>query len=165
MDDKTETAAAKAADQERTRAALEIELAAHLAEGDLEEMLVQLDELAERRRKDPVVEARYEELRDLCAKAILREGPRYYLDARGVKRYAFAVQPEPVEIDVGRLMDFYADGSLPVEVLNKIAPRKVDKDAYRRAAAKGELTKEQIAATARIRKGTPHVRFADPVDS
>ena len=151
-------------DDEKRVAALVLERTAKAAEGDLEEAICQLDELVEARRKDPVIEERYEELRDLVAKAILKDGPRYYLDDRGDKRYAFAVQPEPVEIDVAELIAMNGRGELAGEVLDQIAPRKVDKEAFRRAASTGRLTKAQVAATCKITKGTAHVRFTDPYD-
>ena len=151
-------------DDEKRVAALVLERTANAAEGDLEEAIIQLDELAEQRRKDPVIEQRYEELRDLVAAAILADGPRYYLDIDGEKRYAYAVQPEPVEVDVAELIAMNGRGELAGEVLDQIAPRKVDKEAFRRAASTGRLTKAQVAATCKIIKGTPHVRFADPYD-
>ena len=148
---------------ELTKAALELEAKAKAAEGDLELMLAQLDEMAEARRKDPVKEERYAELRDQCSAIILKEGPRYYLDGRGVKRYAFAVQPEPVEIDLDVLDYFYRQGRISADDYEKLCPRRVDKDVFRRLASKGVLTKQMVNQAATMKKGTAHIRFADPV--
>ena len=150
---------------EKKAEALAIEAKAAAAEGDLELMLVTLDDMAERRRKDPIAEKRYEELREACSKIILAEGPRYYIDSVGVKRYAYAVQPEPVEIDLDVLVKFYQEGRILPGDFEDLCPRKVDKEVFRRLASRGVLDKEMVAKAATVIKGTPHVRFVDPVDS
>ena len=151
--------------EDQENAAREIEAKAKEASGDLEEMLMVLDDMAERRRKDPVIEARYEELRDDVAQKLLADGPRFYLDSRGVKRFAFAVQPEPVEIDLDVLVGFYNVGEISEQDFEALCPRRVDKEVFRRLASKGTLPKKIVARSAKLRKGTAHVRFSDPYDA
>ena len=161
-------------ENERGSKALEMEAKAIQADGDIEASLMRLDQLAEIRRKDPVIEKEYEDLRDHLTKILKSEGPRYYIDAGGVKRYAYVVAPEPVEINVAALIAMNREGTLNDELLDKIAPRKADKEAYRRAAsggrkltaeqAKRKLTRAQVAASSKIVEGTAHVAFSDPYE-
>lgn len=143
----------------------EMEAKATKAPEDVEAALVRLDYLADYRRKDPAIEAEYETLRNKLAKLLGAEGPRYYLDLDGVKRYAYVVAPEPVEIDVAALIAMNKAGELSDEILEKIAPRKADKDAYRREATARRLTRKQIVDSSKVTKGTAHVRFSDPYDA
>jgi hypothetical protein len=154
-------------DVEQTRMD-EIRETAVPAERDTEAMLQELDTLAALRRPDPLIEARYTELRDLLTARLLKEGPRYYLDAFGEKRYAYAIVPEPVEVDVDELIKMNESGEISDDLLNEVAPRKVDKEAFTRAAARGTrkrprkpgITPEQLIRVAKKRPGTGHVRFA-----
>lgn len=143
----------------------EMQAAAEKAPPDMEALIRRLDNLAAARRPDPALEREYEHLRDLLTKILAKEGPRYYLDSAGVKRYAFAVVPEPVEINLPKLIAMAKAGQISDELLEKLAPRKVDKDAYRRAGNTGKLTKAQVAATSKFVKGTGHVKFSDPYDA
>lgn len=156
-------------DEERSRFQ-EIQEQAIPAEYDTEALLLELDSLAALRRPDPHIEARYEELRDLLAKRLHKEGPRYFIDLNGQKRYAYAVIPEPIEVDVDELIAMNHDGEISDKLLDEIAPRKMDMGAFTRAAARGTkknprspgITPEQLMRVARKRKGTGHVRFAKP---
>lgn len=149
---------------EAQRKMAELAATATPADGDTEEMLLRLDTLQARRRKNPVLEREYETLRDTLAARLGAEGPRYYLDNDGVKRYAYAVVPEPIEVDVDALCAMDERGELKEGVLEKVAPRKADKEEYRKAVGRGDITREQFLASATITKGTPYVKQSDPVD-
>ena len=104
----------------------------------------------------------YEELRDALTPQLLREGPRYFVDHDGVKRVAYAVQPEPVDVYVAGLKALVANGKLTVEDLDKIAPRKVDKEVFRRYLATEKIAPHDALKVARISKGTAYVKFVTP---
>lgn len=137
------------------------------ANEDTEEMLVELARLAEARRVDPRIEERYEYLRSVLTKRLEREGPRFYLDEHGDKVYAYPVIPEPVVVDVAGLVAMADAGEISHELLEEIAPRKADMEAFARAAARGSrpnprregIKPEQLVQVARKRRGTGHVRF------
>ena len=143
------------------------------AEADLEDKLLRLDAMAAQRRKDPDLEKRYEALRDEVAEELKATGPRYYLDEHGLKRYAFRVAPEKVEVDVEELVRQVEAGEIEVD-LDKVAPRKVDAEQLKRAVAKGSrpanrgkpgvIPPEKFLKMARRKPGTAHVRFSDPRD-
>jgi hypothetical protein len=135
------------------------------ADADTEELLVHLEEIQARRRKDPALEREYEDLRATLVARLKEGGPRYYLDNMGLKKYAYLVEPEPVEIDVAALCALDEEGKLKAGVLDAVAPRKADKEAFRRAVGRGDITREQFLATAKVTKGTPYVRHSDPVDA
>jgi len=149
---------------ERERQLAQMQKQALPADADTEAALAQLQALIMRRRKDPEIEARYEQLRDALVDQLKAEGPRYYLDEEGNKRYAYVVQPEPVEVDMDELLALYEAGELPQSLMDKIAPRKVDKEALRRAVSKGQITRAQFTKVAKLVKGTAHVSFSDPVE-
>lgn len=142
----------------------QIEASAQPAEGDTEAMLRELDELASRRRPNKALEKRYEILRNTLAARLEQEGPRYYLDSNGIKRYAYASVPEPIDVDVPALVDLDESGQLKRGVLDTVAPRKVDKEEYRMAVARGDITQEQFLATSTLGRGTPRVLFSNPDD-
>jgi hypothetical protein len=135
------------------------------AEGDIELSIRRLDELAAARRKDPDIEKEYEDLRDLLVEIIELEGPRYYLDSDGVKRYAYAVTPEPVEIFTEELIKMAGEGLISEEELDLAAPRKASPDGYRRLSMKDTFTNAMIVRTSKIGKGTAHVKFSAPYDA
>jgi len=143
----------------------ELEAMAQQASPDIEAMLVQLDRLAALRRKDPEVERRYEQLRDELAGILGEEGPRFYLDDKGVKRVAYRVQPEKIQVDIAKLNEMAANGEIDEELLERVAPRKADLEALRSAVAAGRMTSAQLLKVARMSKGTAHVRFSDPFDA
>lgn len=133
--------------------------------GDLELSVRRLDELAAIRRPDPDVEKEYEDLRNWVAGILAVEGPRYYLDSDGVKRYAYVVAPEPVAINVDELIKMYHLGEISLEDLNLAAPRKASPDGYRRLSSRKYFTNAMIVRTSKITKGTAHVKFSDPYDA
>lgn len=143
---------------------LAMEASAIPADVDTEELLMRLETIQDARRKDPVLEARYEELRDRLVAVIAERGPRYYLDAHGNKRFAYVVAPELVDVDVALLIQMHEEGEVSTALLNEVAPRKIDKDSYRRAVARKKFTNAQVAKLSRLRPGTAHVAFTDPVD-
>lgn len=148
----------------------EVRQLAQPAEHDTEAMLLELDQLAAMRRPNPDIEARYEYLRDILTARLAEEGPRYYVDALGEKRYAYAMVPEPIDVDVDELIKMNEEGEISDDLLNEVAPRKVDKEAFTKAAARGTrrnprkpgITPEQLMRVATKRKGKGHVRFVDP---
>lgn len=126
---------------------------------DLEIELAELARLQARRRKDPQVERDYAAQREVVT-ALLREvGNRLFLDEYGTKTVAFLVEPEPVEIDLEALEQMELDAEISYELLEELAPRKVDKTAFHRAVAAQRLSAAQVAKVATIGKGTPWVRM------
>ena len=93
------------------------------ADPDTEIQLMKLADMAASRRKNPDLEKRYEALRELLANQLTQEGPRYFLGEDGLKRYAYAVTPEPVRVSEERLMDRKEAVRLELAVLAKVAPR------------------------------------------
>lgn len=146
--------------------------AAEPADWDTEHKLVALQDMQDRRRKDPVLEAEYERLRDELADQIAIEGPRYYIDKDNIKRYAYVIQPEPIEVDVKALIKAAEDGEISQATLEEVAPRKVDKAAFTRAAARGSNPRSRkpgippavFVRVARKVKGTAYIGFSEPVD-
>lgn len=129
---------------------------------DLEVELAELARLQARRRKDPVLERTYEAQRAVCADLLREQGNRLFLDEHGIKTVAFLVEPEPVDVSVAALEEMELDGDIDYDLLEEIAPRKVDKTAFHRAVATGRLEAKQVAKVAKIGKGTPWVRM-DPL--
>ena len=99
-----------------------------LESSDLELMVRRLDELAAIRRPVKEVEAEYEQLRDKVAAILAMEGPRYYVDQDGVKRYAYVVAPDPVVIYVHELIQMGDEGLISEAALNLPAPRTARPD-------------------------------------
>ena len=132
---------------------------------DLELMVKRLDELAAARRKDPVRELEYEALRDEIAAILAVEGPRYYLDTNGVKRYAYVLSPEPVIINVDELIKMRHEDLISEDDLDLAAPRKASPDGYKRLSSRTMFTNAMIVRSSRIGKGTAHVRFSEPYDA
>ena len=146
----------ESAKQDMQNSAIEADYSTH-------HQLMQLDEMAGGRRKDPALEARYEKLRDYLADQLGKTGPRYYIDNYGQKRYAYAVQPEKVEVNLVALTALYDDGKITLETFDRAAPRRVDQDRFKQEAAAGRITSAQLTKIAKFRKGTAHVRFSDPI--
>ena len=153
------------AKDEAEQARREMEAKATPATADTEGKLIALDAMMARRRKDPDLEAAYEALRADLVAQLKAEGPRYFLNADGLKQYAFAVQPEPLDVDVDALIKMYEEGGLSLETLDKVAPRRADREAFRREVAKGNITQAQLLASTKLRQGTPHVKISPPVDA
>lgn len=144
----------------------EMEAVAERADLDTEDKLVLLEGMMAELRPDPQLKARYERLRDQLVAQLRREGPRYFIDPQGVKRFAYAVTPETVEVDVAELQHMHKRGELTEEVLDEVAPRKLDRDGFRRAASRGKrggLTRQQVAKVSQIvPKGRGHVAYSGP---
>lgn len=134
------------------------------ASSDTEDELLWLERLQAKRRKDPAVEREYERLRDSLAARLEKEGPRYYIDNEGIKRYAYAVVPEPVEVDVDLLIEAELEREITYETLDAVAPRKVDKEAFRRAVAAERIPKKVLVKVATVTRGTAYVKTATPDD-
>lgn len=134
------------------------------ASGDLLDDIRRLEDLAAARRPDPDREREYEALRDSVTKRLVESGPRYYLDSNGVKRFAYAVQPEEVECDVEEIVELHGQGKLPLLDVEKVFPRKVDKEQLRRALSKKQLPRDVVVKHIRLKKRTGHTRWADPRD-
>lgn len=134
------------------------------ADMDTELALDGLFSMVIQRREDPDLKVQYELTRDELVARLKEDGPRYFLASDGTKRYAYVVQPEQIEVDMDELMAAVKDGSISQEVLDKIAPRKVDKDALRRAVAKKQIDAATFVRIAELVKKTAHVGFSDPVD-
>ena len=141
-----------------------LEAEASEADADTEDLLRQLDEVARRRRPDKQLEERYLALRDQLVPRLRSSGPRYYLDADHVKRYAFVVQPEPIEVTISELEEAVERGEMTAEVLNRVAPqsRRVNKEEFKKAVAEQEDPPQRRRACRPGDQGHPHVRFATP---
>ena len=141
----------------------EIEAQAEPAGNDLEAKLNLLKRMADARRKDPVMERRYERLRNSMAKYLDENGPRYFLDGDGTKQYAYAVVPEPLVVDVDELIALYNEGEITLETLDEAAPRKASAEGFKRVAHhKDKLSDAQLLRVSHVQRGTPHVRYMDP---
>lgn len=158
----TETTAASLFDERETKLE-EVKAQAYLADQSTEDQLYELAQLMAARRKDPTIESRYEVLRNTLAAQILEEGPRYFVDDDGHKRYAWAVQPEPIQIDMSELTELFESGKLTYEQYEEAAPRKADKTAIRRFVANQTIETEDLIKIASLSKGTAFVRISDPV--
>lgn len=151
-------------DEERLHQLAEMQNSAVQADVDLEAALARLKEMADQRRADPAQDRIYEQLRDEVVKILAGSGPRYFLDENGFKHYAYSVVPEPLVINVTRLVDMVRRGELPEEVLDAVTVRKIVPDAFRRAILTKRITPEQLIKVGRKKKGTGHVKFSDPLD-
>ena len=139
-----------------------LQAAATPAEEDLEFKLNRLDTMMAARRKDPVAERRYELLRDEVVGYLREHGPRYYLDSAGFKHYAWAVIPEKVIINVGKMMEAVENGELDPAILADCAPRKANTEAFRRACQLERLTQAQIVEFTTVEEATGHVKVSTP---
>lgn len=95
----------------------------------------------------------YTRLRDQATDALV-DGPRYFIDADGVKRYAVRLQAEPVEVDEELLAQ-----EVSPAVLAEVAPRKVDKDLFKRAVAAGRIKPATLLKVAKVKPSAPYVKF------
>lgn len=147
----------------------EMMAAATPADPDTEERLLRFHKVVISRRKDPVAEAEYEAERDALAAQLKKEGPRYFIDDFGAKRYAYAVNPEGVEVDVAAIIALHDAGEIDDELFERLAPRAIDKDQLRTAIARGAnprarkpgITPAQVARIARIVPRTSYVGFSE----
>lgn len=140
------------------------------ADGDTEAAIQQLQALAAARRKDPVVEQRYEGLRNQLARQLGREGARWFLDESGNKWLAYTVAPENTFLDVEEAERMAKEGKLDQETLELIAPRKQNLTGLAVAIRAGTkvppgpnaLTPAQVQRLISFEPGTPYVQFAQP---
>ena len=130
------------------------------ASADLEETLADLEALQALRRKNPLIEARYEHLRRIATNMLAESGPRYFLDAQGNKRYAYNVSPETIVVEVADAEALYDDGIITKEELDRLAPRKVKNDEFKRLMALGRIPKERAKKIGRIVPKTSYVGFS-----
>lgn len=135
---------------------------AQQSDEDTENRLADLLELKGKLDKPAELKKDYEDLRDALAPQLLAEGPRYFLDNESVKRVAYAVQPEPVDVDVDELEKLVKAGKLTQADLDRLAPRKPDKEQFRRYLAQDRITPQDAVKVARITKGTAYVKFITP---
>lgn len=135
---------------------------ADIAEGDTEEAIQQLMALAALRRKDPVVEQRYEALRNQIARQLGKEGARWFLDESGDKWLAYTVAPSKTYLDVEEATKMSADGKLDTDTLDMIAPRKQDLEGIKKAIVSKRLSPAQVQRLLSFEPGTAYVQFAQP---
>ena len=150
--------------EEREAEVAALRATAKPATTDLERDLARLQDMIAARRKNPELEREYEQLRDQVVKYLKTDGPRYYLDGDGNKRYAFAVSPERTVVDVDALQAMVDAGELDAGVLEEVAPRKANVEAFRRACQTERLTDEQIVASTSSLPLTGFVSYSGPDD-
>jgi hypothetical protein len=135
-------------------------LAARPADRELTEMIKELNRLTVARRRKPKDELAYEQLRDLVAQCLSEEGPRYYVDDDGRKQYAYAVTPEPIEVNMAELTAAFWEGKLTEETMDKIAPRRINTPEFKRAVDTGVVDQDLLVRSTKFRKGTPFVKYS-----
>jgi hypothetical protein len=134
--------------------------AAQEARGDLLADLAALQRLAAQRRRDPVLEARYERLRARVKDALNEQGPRIYLDEDGNKQLAYPVNPTTVSADVEELVALVKAGRLPGVDLDKVFPRTVDTEELRKVIASKKIPTAVVAKHVHLRPlNAGHVGF------
>lgn len=133
------------------------------ADRDTEDQLVELFEIVISRREDPAEKRRYEGKRDEMVQVLAEHGPRYFIDAEGNKRYAYVVAPESVEVDLDELEAAHAEGKISDQTLEDVAPRKIDKEEFRKAVSRGDIDPATFVRVATIVQKTRHVGFSDPI--
>lgn len=133
----------------------EIKESAEPAVQDTEELLAELRSVSEEHYRWTSDKGegtlRYEALRD-AATAALEDGPRFFLDDH-VKYVAVRVQSEPVEIDPEILK------YLRPAVVDEIAPRKINNDAFKKAYQGGRIPRSLFIKHARIKPRRAFVKF------
>lgn len=122
---------------------------------DTEEMLRELEQLAAVRSRwtSGDYNEEYERLRDEAAFR-LREGNRIFVDSNGVKTVAIRQTARGIEVDLNKLRDRVGPA-----LLDKVAPRKIDPEAFKRAVATGKITPGTFLEVATFKPRTPYVRF------
>lgn len=124
---------------------------------DTELMLRELHDIAEHKRKYAAGEGQrhYEQLRDAAAKA-LEDGNRYFLDEHHNKWFAVRVQSRPVVVSLEALQHLLIDRP---ELLDQVAPRKVNMEAFRAAVATERIGTDELVRVAHIGRSKPFIRF------
>lgn len=147
------------------------------ADEDTEDMLLELSGIMARRRKDPQLERYYEDLRSRTVQRLQEDGPRFFLDRNGVKRYAWPITPETLEVDVDEFVRLWERGEMPEIDLDVVMPRQPNREALRKAIARrskvhklpdgtrdGQIPRRVVAKTMRYVPGTSRVGFASEED-
>jgi hypothetical protein len=150
--------------QEWDREALELQANATEASADLDAKLARLQAMTLARQQVGKDKPIYEQLRDDVVAELEELGAVYYLDEAGWKHFATAVVPQPLEIDLEVLQHFVDIGELDQEVLDEVTVTKVVAEPFRRAVAAGRITSAQLVACTKLKRGTGHVAFSDPLD-
>lgn len=128
---------------------------------DLEDTLADLEALQALRRKNPLIEARYEHLRKIATVMLIEGGPRYFVDDSGTKHYAYAITPDAIVVSVEDVEQLRNEGIITEEELDRVAPRKVKNEEFKRLVALGRIPKARAKKIARIVPKTPYVGFSD----
>lgn len=162
MPPRKRTAAKKAAAKKKPTPQQDAELAeivqiSEPAPKDLEDMLAEYEELVENARENKENKTRREELRDLIGQRLNEEGPRYYVSPSGQKHVAWSTTPETVELDVEKVLKMDEEGAIPFDLIDKIAPRQVNREGLRTAIATGAMTPEQVREAVTLRPQTTRV--------
>lgn len=130
---------------------------ASAADDDLEVVLSELERIqGERGRwtsKKGDMYLEYERLRQRATEMLGDDGPRYFLDLDGSKMVATKSQAEPVDIDP-EILDH-----LPADVVDYVAPRKIDKEKFKRAMAQRRVPAKLFVRFASVKQNAPFVRF------
>lgn len=129
------------------------------ADSDTETSLARLEQMMVARREDTALKARYEAERDRLAKQLVKEGSRYFLDEDGDKVFAYPVIPDNLVVNEAEFVRRHEAGEMPDVDLDKVMPRKIDREAMRRAIAKKHVPPAVVVATMRFTKGTARVAF------
>lgn len=96
----------------------------------------------------------YKELRDEAV-SHLDMGPRYFLDDDGVKTIAVRQQSMRTVVDLDVLMAAIKDEDL----LDQIAPRKLDAEGYKRAVATGKIPDALFVKATKLVPSAAFVKF------
>lgn len=147
------------------------------ADADTEDLLLELYDTAAKRRKDPELERYYERLRGQAVRRLRQDGPRFFLDSSGVKRYAWPTTPETLEVDVEEFVRLHEAGEMPEVDLDKVMPRQPNREQLRRYIAKrsrvnrnpdgskdGQIPMRVVTKTMRYVPGTARVSFSSDED-
>lgn len=134
--------------------ARELAAQAQDADPDTESKLARLRQVT--KEKD-ALEAERVKLRDELAPAL--EGPRYFIDAEGVKRFGYVLQTEEEIIDLDKLSGYVSE-----ETVDAVSKRVPDREAFRKAVARGDIPVETAAKVVRYKPKAASVRFGTPYE-
>jgi hypothetical protein len=121
------------------------------ADLDTEDKLLLLQRLTEDQRR---LRIEYEALRDDVVE-LLEGQPRYFISESGAKWYATVEQTEPLKVDLELLLE-EIDSE---ELLDEIAPRKVNTTAFKQAVMTGRISNETLLKVGKLSKNRPFVKF------
>lgn len=94
----------------------------------------------------------YEALRD-AASELLKDGPRYFIDAEGIKMVAARQQATRLVVNPKIL------AILPADLIDKVAPRKIDNEQFKRAVKNGKIKTKDLLRYAELVDNAAHVKF------